>query len=106
MESLHALEQFELLSKHADDVQLVCLERILKENGKAEYLQKLGLDGRTDVASFKSCVPVVTHQDLTPYINRIINGDTSPVLTGKPIPRFSIRLVHSILISLLLIEFN
>ncbi|PKA58965.1 putative indole-3-acetic acid-amido synthetase GH3.5 [Apostasia shenzhenica] len=84
------IEEFESLSKDAEEVQRETLEKILEENGAAEYLQRLGLAGRTDPQSFKSCVPLVTHKDLEPYIQRIIDGDASPILTGKPITSISL----------------
>ncbi|KAG0484566.1 hypothetical protein HPP92_008645 [Vanilla planifolia] len=84
------IEEFEALTKDATRVQRETLQRILRDNGEAEYLQKLGLGGRTDPLSFKSCVPLVTHQDLEPYIQRIADGDASQVLTGRPITSISL----------------
>ncbi|KAG7019056.1 Jasmonic acid-amido synthetase JAR1, partial [Cucurbita argyrosperma subsp. argyrosperma] len=66
-------------------VQVETLKKILEENGWAEYLQNLGLNGRTDPESFKECVPLATHDDFEAYIQRIADGDSSPILTGKPI---------------------
>ncbi|KAK7831457.1 jasmonoyl--L-amino acid synthetase JAR4 [Quercus suber] len=84
------IEEFETLTKDAERVQRETLEKILEENGSAEYLQSLGLNGRTDIESFRACVPLVTHQDLEPYIQRIVDGDSSPILTGKPITTISL----------------
>ncbi|KAG1346481.1 putative Jasmonic acid-amido synthetase JAR1 [Cocos nucifera] len=88
MESV--IEEFETLTKDADRVQRETLRKILKQNGEAEYLQQFGLEGRTDPETFKACVPLVTHQDLEPYIQRIFDGDTSPVLTGKPLTAITV----------------
>ena len=88
------IEEFEALTKDAGRVQRETLKKILEENGSAEYLQNLGLNGRTDPESFKSCVPLVTHKDLEAYIYRIADGDPSPILTGKPIPNMSLRCVY------------
>ncbi|KAK4848543.1 hypothetical protein QYF36_014387 [Acer negundo] len=60
------------------------------QNGSAKYLQNLGLSGSTDPESFKACVPLVTHKDLEPYMQRIADGDTSPILTGKAITTISL----------------
>ncbi|XP_058225675.1 jasmonoyl--L-amino acid synthetase JAR4 [Rhododendron vialii] len=84
------IEEFEMLTKDAERVQRETLHKILEENGSAEYLEKWGLDGRTDPDSFKACVPLVTHKDLDPYIQRIADGDNSPILTGKPITTISL----------------
>lgn len=83
------IEEFETITKDAGRIQRETLRKILEENASAEYLQNLGLNGRTDPESFKSCVPLVTHEDLEPYIQRIIDGDISPILTGKPITTIS-----------------
>ncbi|CAK9156480.1 unnamed protein product [Ilex paraguariensis] len=40
--------------------------------------------------SFKACVPLVSHKDLEPYIQRIVDGDASPILTGKQITCISL----------------
>ncbi|KAF3432019.1 hypothetical protein FNV43_RR26758 [Rhamnella rubrinervis] len=80
-----AMEQFEAMTKDAERVQRDVLKKILEENGSAEYLQKQGLNGRTDPESYKACVPIVTYNDLEPYIQRIADGDSSAILTGKPI---------------------
>ncbi|KAL6982009.1 Jasmonoyl--L-amino acid synthetase jar4 [Sarracenia purpurea var. burkii] len=84
------IEEFEMVTKDAERVQRDTLQKILEENGRTEYLQKWGLNGRTDPESFKACVPLVTHQDLEPFIQRIVKGDASPILTGKPITTISL----------------
>lgn len=85
------IQEFESMTKDAGKVQRETLKKILEENGEAEYLQGLGLGGRTDPESFKCCVPLVTHKDLEPYIQRIVDGDDSLILTGKPITSVSLR---------------
>uniref|UniRef100_A0A5B6ZEP2 Putative indole-3-acetic acid-amido synthetase GH3.5 n=1 Tax=Davidia involucrata TaxID=16924 RepID=A0A5B6ZEP2_DAVIN len=84
------IEEFEALTMDAERVQRETLEKILEENGGTEYLRKWGLNGRTDPESFKACVPLVTHKDLESYIQRIIDGDGDPILTGKPITTISL----------------
>ena len=69
------IEEFEELTRNAAQVQRDTLKKILEQNGEAEYLQSLGLNGRTDAESFKGCVPIVTHKDVEPYIRRIVDGD-------------------------------
>ncbi|EXB61980.1 hypothetical protein L484_002760 [Morus notabilis] len=84
------MEEFEALTKNAENVQKETLKQILDENGSAEYLKNSGINGRTDPESYKACVPIVTHNDLEPYIRRIVDGDSSPILTGKPITTISL----------------
>uniref|UniRef100_A0A1D1YKN8 Putative indole-3-acetic acid-amido synthetase GH3.5 n=1 Tax=Anthurium amnicola TaxID=1678845 RepID=A0A1D1YKN8_9ARAE len=86
----NVIEEFEELTKDVRSVQVETLKRILEENREAEYLQKLGLGGRTDPESFRACVPLVTHPDLESYIQRIADGESSPILTGKPVTSISL----------------
>ncbi|XAR62991.1 hypothetical protein NMG60_11022765 [Bertholletia excelsa] len=84
------IEEFEMLTKDAERVQRETLQNILELNGGTEYLMKWGLNGRTDPESFKACVPIVTHKELEPYIERIMDGDSSPILTQKQITTISL----------------
>ncbi|KAL3337743.1 hypothetical protein AABB24_030066 [Solanum stoloniferum] len=84
------IDEFELLSKDAGRIQEETLQKILEENGRTEYLQQWGLNGKTDQVSFKNCVPLVTHKDLEPYIHRIVDGDLTPILTRKSITTISL----------------
>ncbi|KAG4968725.1 hypothetical protein JHK87_034376 [Glycine soja] len=83
-----ALEYIEEVTSNADVIQEKVLAQILSRSAHAEYLQRHGLDGRTDRNTFKKIMPVVTYEDLKPYIDRIANGDTSPILCSKPISEF------------------
>ncbi|KAJ1394178.1 GH3 family [Sesbania bispinosa] len=82
------LEFIEDVTSNADQVQKKVLAEILSLNANVEYLQKHGLNGHTDPHTFKKLVPVTTYDDIQPYINRIANGDTSPILTSNPISEF------------------
>lgn len=94
------IEEFEALTRDAGRVQKETLKKILEENQRTEYLQQWGLDGKFDPESFAELVPIVTHKDLEPYIRRIVDGDTSPILTGKPIKTISLRyLIQFLLVS-------
>lgn len=84
------IAEFEALTRDAAAVQRDTLRRILGDNATAEYLRCRGLAGRTDAASFRSCVPLATHADVEPYIARIADGDTSALLTAKPITSISL----------------
>ncbi|CAD6240613.1 unnamed protein product [Miscanthus lutarioriparius] len=84
------IAEFDRLTRNAATVQRETLRRILDENAAVEYLQRHGLAGRTDPDTFRACVPLATHDDLEPYIARVADGDTSPVLTAKPITSISL----------------
>ncbi|KAL6609449.1 hypothetical protein ACP70R_039418 [Stipagrostis hirtigluma subsp. patula] len=84
------INEFETLTRDAGRVQRDTLKKILELNADAEYLKHFGLEGRTDVESFKSCIPLCVHSDIEPYIQRIADGDCSSVLTRKPITSLSL----------------
>ncbi|WOL07651.1 putative indole-3-acetic acid-amido synthetase GH3.1 [Canna indica] len=85
-----ALEFIEHVTANADAIQHRVLTEILSQNAPAEYLHRHGLSGRgaADLAAFKRLIPVVTYEDIQPDILRIAHGDTSPILSGRPISEF------------------
>lgn len=85
------LQFIEDVTSNADEVQKKVLEEILSLNAHVEYLQRHGLNGHIDRDSFKKFMPVITYEDIQPDINRIANGDTSPILCSKPISEFLTR---------------
>lgn len=91
---------FEHVSENASKVQSETLRRILELNSGVEYLRKwLGtvdveeIDDYTLETLFSSSVPIVSHADLDPYIQRIADGETSPLLTQEPITVLSLRYI-------------
>ncbi|XP_022733897.1 indole-3-acetic acid-amido synthetase GH3.6-like [Durio zibethinus] len=82
------LQFIEDVTSKADEVQKKVLEEILSRNAHVEYLRKHGLNGHTDRQTFKKIMPVITYEDIQPHIDRIANGDTSPILCYKPISEF------------------
>ncbi|CAK8535208.1 unnamed protein product [Lathyrus sativus] len=82
------LEFIEDATTHADEIQKKVLAEILSHNANVEYLQRHGLSGQTDSETFKKLIPVITYDDIKNDINRIANGDTSPILTSNPISHF------------------
>lgn len=85
------LQFIEDVTSNADQVQSRVLAEILKRNAHVEYLNRYGLDGRTDRDTFKKLLPVVKYEDLQRDINRIANGDRSPILCAQPISEFLTR---------------
>jgi jasmonic acid-amino synthetase len=80
-----------MLTRDAGRVQQETLKKILEMNADAEYLTRFGLDGRTDAESYRSCIPLCVHSDVEPFIKRVAEGDSAPVLTGKTITSLSLR---------------
>ncbi|XP_050367180.1 probable indole-3-acetic acid-amido synthetase GH3.1 [Argentina anserina] len=83
--ALHFIEQ---TTRNAAAVQENVLAQILSRNAETEYLRRHKLGGATDRKSFRSKVPVITYEDLQPEIQRIANGDRSPILSSHPISEF------------------
>ncbi|XP_016456744.2 putative indole-3-acetic acid-amido synthetase GH3.1 [Nicotiana tabacum] len=83
-----ALQFIEEMTRNVDSVQEKVLAEILSRNDNAEYLQRFKLRGGTDRNTFKSKVPVVTYEEIQPDIQRIANGDRSPIFSSHPISEF------------------
>ncbi|CAD6243296.1 unnamed protein product [Miscanthus lutarioriparius] len=78
------LRFIEEVTADVDAVQQRVLAEILAHNADAEYLAtRCGLAGATDHSTFRAKVPMVTYEDLQPYILRI---DRSPILSGSGHP--------------------
>ncbi|KAG1347255.1 Indole-3-acetic acid-amido synthetase GH3.6 [Cocos nucifera] len=90
VEHQKVLDYIEDVTINADQVQRRVLSEILAQNAPAEYLHRHGLSGRAtaDAGTFKRLIPVITYDDLQPDILRIAHGDTSPILSGRPISEF------------------
>lgn len=82
------LEFIEDVTENADKIQKQVLGEILSRNGHVEYLKRHGLSGHTDRETFKKTMPVISYEDILPDINRIANGDNSPILCSQPISEF------------------
>lgn len=85
------LEFIEDVTRKADDVQKRVLSEILSRNAHVEYLQRYNLHNNTDRETFKKTMPVISYEDILPDINRIANGDKSPILCHEPISEFLTR---------------
>ncbi|XP_073526398.1 uncharacterized protein [Phyllobates terribilis] len=83
-----AIQFIEDVTSNADDVQLRVLDDILTRNARVEYLRRHGLHGCTDRDSFKKSIPVIKYEDIAPNIDRIAEGDSSPILSSSPISEF------------------
>ncbi|XP_016466293.2 putative indole-3-acetic acid-amido synthetase GH3.1 [Nicotiana tabacum] len=83
-----ALQFIEEMTRNVDSVQKKVLAEILSRNANTEYLQRFKLRGGTDRDTFKSKVPVVTYEEIQPDVQRIANGDRSPIFSSHPISEF------------------
>ncbi|KAF8109998.1 hypothetical protein N665_0088s0016 [Sinapis alba] len=81
------LTVLEELTTNAKQIQDNVLNKILKANANTEYLQRF-LQGSSDKELFKKNVPVVSYEDVKPYIDRVANGESSDIISGNPITAF------------------
>ncbi|KAJ6791214.1 putative indole-3-acetic acid-amido synthetase GH3.1 [Iris pallida] len=83
------LDFIENVTANADAVQERVLLEILSQNACTEYLTRHGLVGRSaaDANAYRRQVPLSPTR-IQPDILRIANGDTSPILSGRPISEF------------------
>ncbi|CAN6902433.1 unnamed protein product [Brassica oleracea] len=82
------LSVLEELTSNAKKIQDDVLTKILKANANTEYLS-LFLEGSSDKELFKKNVPVVSYEDVKPYIDRVANGEPSDIISGEPITTFN-----------------
>ncbi|KAJ6847123.1 jasmonic acid-amido synthetase JAR1 isoform X1 [Iris pallida] len=89
---------FDSIAEDPGLVQTNTLRRIIETNYETEYLRRwLRSDLRMeDLAPealeslYTSSVPLASHADLDGYIQRIADGDDSPILTKEPITMLSL----------------
>lgn len=89
---------FDSIAGNPGLVQTNTLRRIIETNYETEYLRRwLGsdlkmedLDPEALESLYTSSVPLVSHADLDGYIQRIADGDESPILTKEPITMLSL----------------
>ncbi|KAF8109408.1 hypothetical protein N665_0096s0021 [Sinapis alba] len=75
------------LTSNVQQIQDNLLEEILTPNLNTEYLQRFHVE-RFDKELFKKNVPVVSYEDIKPYIDRVVNGESSHVISARPITGF------------------
>ncbi|WJX49800.1 hypothetical protein P8452_36189 [Trifolium repens] len=88
---------FEDVTKNTAFVQTQILSNILKQNHGVEYLKKwlgdyniLEMEPCALESLFTSLVPIASHADFEPFIQRISDGDSAPLLTQQPITTLSL----------------
>ncbi|EOA37417.1 hypothetical protein CARUB_v10011356mg [Capsella rubella] len=87
MGTSYELKDLEDLTLNAKQIQDEVLKEILTLDANTEYLQRF-LHGSSDKDFFKKNVPIVSYDDVKPYIERVANGEPSDVISGGTITRF------------------
>ncbi|KAI5078627.1 hypothetical protein GOP47_0006298 [Adiantum capillus-veneris] len=86
-----ALALLEDITSNAESAQHTILSQILSQNSNTEYLRGLlHRDGGSNDSSlqphtFKRIAPLTCYEDIQPYIQRIADGDKSPILADCPV---------------------
>ncbi|TYJ96622.1 jasmonic acid-amido synthetase JAR1 isoform X1 [Cucumis melo var. makuwa] len=92
------IDWFEQVSSEAAVAQSRTLRKILQQNYGVEYLKKwVGdvniheiPDDFTLQSIFTSLIPLSSHAHFEPFLQRIADGDSSPLLTQQPITTLSL----------------
>src|SRR5690606_5544697 len=79
-----AWARFERAAKDPERAQGAYLARLVAANASTEYGRAHGFAKVRDLASWQRQVPIVRHEELVPWIDRIARGETN-VLTAEPV---------------------
>lgn len=101
MSSATLIQFVEAITRDPDGVQQKVLGAILDQSQGCHYLTKHGLSGsctwgaggdfKCKRAMFKARLPVVEYEDIKEDIQRVVDGDKSPVLCVPPVAEFFTR---------------
>ncbi|XWS39388.1 hypothetical protein CRYUN_Cryun18bG0049800 [Craigia yunnanensis] len=83
------------LTENVYQIQQRVLEEIMTRNAHTEYLMDF-LNGHSDNELFKRKVPLVNYEDIRPYIEQIVNGDSSNIISAEPITELLTRYVDGL----------
>ena len=74
------IHQIELFMKYPHEVQNELLEDMIKKASKTEYGKQYGFKTIENYEHFKNKVPIVSYEDLFPYIERLMKGEPKQAL--------------------------
>jgi len=69
------IHQIELFTKYPHDVQMELFQKLLRAGEKTEYGKKFGFSEIENREQFARNVPIVSYEDLYPYIKRLMAGE-------------------------------
>ncbi|XVF79169.1 hypothetical protein PTKIN_Ptkin14bG0198400 [Pterospermum kingtungense] len=72
------------LTTNAYQIQQQLLQEILTQNLHTEYLDKF-LNGNSEKKLFKQKVPIISYDDIKPYMDRIAAGEPSGIILAEPL---------------------
>jgi hypothetical protein len=82
-----AADEFHLALANPEETQRKLLLQLLKKNNACAFGRQYGFESINSVREYQERVPVVTYDDLAPWIDRIKTGEPS-VLTSEPVLAF------------------
>lgn len=71
-------------SRDVERAQRTLLRRILERNANTEFGRAHGLDRRMTSADFRRAVPIRRFGDLSPWIDRMVEGEREVLVPGRP----------------------
>ncbi len=69
------LREIDDFAVHAEDIQREQLSYLLAQGAQTEYGKKFGFNGIRSAEQFSQNVPVVSYQQLQPYVERLMQGE-------------------------------
>src|SRR5690554_2559221 len=77
------IPQLEHAVSHPIEVQEAVLKGLLKQAQSTEYGRRYRFSEITSSNQFANQVPVVSYEDIEPYINRLLLGESNLIWPGK-----------------------
>jgi hypothetical protein len=75
--------QIEYFIKHPHDVQEELRQNLLKDNKNTEYGKKFGFDSIQSRSEFQSKIPLVTYEQIFPYVEKMMAGEQNVLWHSK-----------------------
>jgi hypothetical protein len=69
------MHDIELFMKYPHDVQKEIFDGLIRKGASTEYGSKYGFSGIRNLEDFKRDVPVVSYEDIFPYVERLMQGE-------------------------------
>jgi len=77
------LMQIGLFKKNPVEIQQETLYRLLEKGSSTEWGKKYNYSSISSIKEFQSAVPVQTYEELIPYVERLIRGESDLLWPGK-----------------------
>jgi len=75
--------RIEELRKNASNLQQQTFKHQLTKLSKAKYLKEKGINAKTSLKEFRQNLPLVSYEDLFPYIQKMMLGERNVLVPGQ-----------------------